>query len=102
MNQNTNRVQGLSLEELAETESNGRTMRSQSFNNLGGVSPRKIKDIYTIDESNSFVLSSPNNRGRGISQYNDAMSSNRNNVTHIVSEGPKNLAARASFRESER
>lgn len=80
MNQNTNRVQGMSLEELVETESNGK--RSQSFNRaFDGKSPKLKKDIYTIDESNSFVISSPRNMGRGISQFNDATSSNRNNVT---------------------
>ena len=87
----------MTLDELIETESNGK--RSQSFNKNFGQSPRVKKDIYTIDESNSLVLSSPRHQ-RGISAYNDATSSNRNNVTQIVSEGPKNMANRASFREN--
>jgi hypothetical protein len=42
MNQSTNKVQGMSLEELVETESNGNmSRRSKSFNRaFGGVSPK--------------------------------------------------------------
>ena len=99
MNQSSNRVQGMSLEELVETESQGNRHSRLSFNqNLH--SPKQRKEIYTIDESNTIVSSPRNLMVHGGPSQFDATSSNRNNVTQIVSEGPKNMANRASMRES--